>query len=508
MWTSELLPIKHSAHIATRQKLPHNFFLAADHPIYNRAPPQAARMADNESNMSTGFTSVNAPAAVPATPIVRPPVAADTTEPAPSAAESAFPTPAHSVNTGTKRKRDATSKFYAVRVGKVPGIYHTWAECLDNVRGHPKAMFKSFTTISDAQQFVDGDSTAGAGDAKPTKWYGVRSGRVPGVYTSWHDVLDQITGWKGPKHKAFKTRVEAEEYVDETISTQLGPPNGYTYGAAESIEGYYEDGTPAGKKAKTSKSKKIEIKDENTSPRLAPYDEGEYEPGEAPLPANTEDGFDSALILDRETGRLRYKTAAERTATRFVATVPAPLAPVRIYTDGSSLANGQATAIGGIGVYFGPADKRNLSEPLPGTRQTNQRAELTAVLRALEVAPRDRRLVILTDSKYAISCITEWFVNWRKNGWTNASRKPVENKDLVSKLVDMLEERIRMNAHRHFEDDDVEGGERGCWDRGAGGVKFTWIKGHAKDEGNEAADGLATQAARDAKELMSDVVLD
>ncbi|KAK3086941.1 hypothetical protein LTR53_020006, partial [Teratosphaeriaceae sp. CCFEE 6253] len=49
----------------------------------------------------------------------------------------------------------------------------------------------------------------------PQKFYAVQSGRVPGVYTSWNDVLDQIRGWKGPKHKVFKTRIEAELFVRE-----------------------------------------------------------------------------------------------------------------------------------------------------------------------------------------------------------------------------------------------------------------------------------------------------
>ena len=42
-------------------------------------------------------------------------------------------------STGTKRKRAAEPKFYAVRVGNRPGIYHTWADCLEQVKGFKKA---------------------------------------------------------------------------------------------------------------------------------------------------------------------------------------------------------------------------------------------------------------------------------------------------------------------------------------------------------------------------------
>ena len=43
---------------------------------------------------------------------------------------------------GTKRKRSTDPKFYAVRVGHQPGIYHTWRDCLEQVKGYKKAMCK------------------------------------------------------------------------------------------------------------------------------------------------------------------------------------------------------------------------------------------------------------------------------------------------------------------------------------------------------------------------------
>lgn len=58
---------------------------------------------------------------------------------------------------------------------------------------------------------------------------------------------------------------------------------------------------------------------------------------------------------------------------------------VRVYTDGACSENGKHGATGGIGVFFGPGDPRNISEPLAGDYPTNNRAEITAVLRALEV---------------------------------------------------------------------------------------------------------------------------
>jgi ribonuclease HI len=429
-----------------------------------------------------GFTSVNGTApSPPAVPTIEDPPA----------------------TAGVKRKRESKNavKFYSVRIGKEPGIYHTWQECLEQVRGFPKAAFKSFSTLTEAEAFLNNEQSSGGGSGGNTgKFYGVQSGRKPGVYNSWPEVLEQITGWKGPKHKVFKTRMEAELFVAEG---QQNLSNGDS--AIHSIE-FDDIGTPASKKQKTGKSKKTAIKEEG-SPILN-GEGGEYEPGEGPLPDGAEDNFDSTITLDGITGHARYKTAAELAQTKYQASGPAKDAPIRIYTDGSSLHNGQAAAIAGVGVYFGPLDKRNISEPLTGTKQTNQRAELTAILRALEVAPRDRKIVLITDSKYAIQCCTEWFLNWRRNNWLNASNKPVENKDLVMKIIDMLEERFRLNKHRMSDDDDdVEPGAQ-HWERGPASVKFVWVKGHAKDEGNNAADALAVNGAKVAKEMGTDLGID
>lgn len=117
---------------------------------------------------------------------------------------------------------------------------------------------------------------------------------------------------------------------------------------------------------------------------------------------------------------------------------------------------------------------RNVSEPLKGSRQTNQRAELTAILRAIDIAPRHRDVTIITDSRYAIDCVTVWFINWRRNNWMTRDNKPVENKDLVESILVKIEERNELRVKTVFE----------------------WVKGHNKDHGNEEADKLAVNGAQ------------
>ncbi len=97
---------------------------------------------------------------------------------------------------------------------------------------------------------------------------------------------------------------------------------------------------------------------------------------------------------------------------------------------------------------------------------TNNRMELTAVIRALEAMKRPVRARIHTDSQYVQKGISEWIHGWKRNGWKTSDRKPVKNADLWQEL-DAL-------AGRHR-------------------IDWLWVKGHAGDPGNERADALANR---------------
>ncbi|KAJ1951607.1 hypothetical protein FBU59_000011 [Linderina macrospora] len=140
-----------------------------------------------------------------------------------------------------------------------------------------------------------------------------------------------------------------------------------------------------------------------------------------------------------------------------------------VYTDGASSNNGKSGARAGYGVFFDHNDPRNVSEPLQGPRQTNQRAELTAIRTALERTDGD--VVIHTDSKYSIESVTNWSRNWENNGWKTSSGKPVQNQDLIQDILDLARNRN-------------------------GTVEYNHVKGHSGHPGNDAADFLATQGAK------------
>ena len=75
------------------------------------------------------------------------------------------------------------------------------------------------------------------------------------------------------------------------------------------------------------------------------------------------------------------------------------------------------------------------------TSTTNQRMELTAPIEALRTLKGRRHVAVYSDSAYVVSCFRDrWYLRWQKNGWRNAQRKPVENRDLWEALLALNEQ--------------------------------------------------------------------
>lgn len=114
-----------------------------------------------------------------------------------------------------------------------------------------------------------------------------------------------------------------------------------------------------------------------------------------------------------------------------------------IFTDGATSNNGYSNAIAGIGVYFGEDDERNVSEKLLDPIQTNNRAELTAIFKALSLLVETEDLsktsfVLYTDSIYCIKSLTVWIEKWKLNDWKTSKKQFVKNKDLLEKISALM----------------------------------------------------------------------
>jgi len=135
---------------------------------------------------------------------------------------------------------------------------------------------------------------------------------------------------------------------------------------------------------------------------------------------------------------------------------------VSIYADGGCRGN---PGPGGWGVLMRMGDtEKELCGGEPAT--TNNRMELTAVIRALEALKRPAKIQVHTDSQYVQKAISTWIHNWKRNGWRTSDKQPVKNAELWQQL-DAL-------AQQHE-------------------IKWLWVKGHAGHPGNERADRLANR---------------
>ncbi|WP_374530433.1 ribonuclease HI [Novosphingobium sp.] len=137
---------------------------------------------------------------------------------------------------------------------------------------------------------------------------------------------------------------------------------------------------------------------------------------------------------------------------------------VEVFTDGACKGN---PGKGGWGVVLRMGHhEKELSGHDPAT--TNNRMELTAVIRALGALKQPCEVHLHTDSRYVIDGITKWIYGWQKNGWKNSQKKPVLNADLWQELL------AAVRPHR---------------------IQWIWVKGHDGHPENERADKLASDAA-------------
>ena len=135
---------------------------------------------------------------------------------------------------------------------------------------------------------------------------------------------------------------------------------------------------------------------------------------------------------------------------------------VEIYTDGACRGN---PGPGGWGVLL--RSNGHEKELCGGALDTtNNQMELLAAIKALESLKEPCQVELFTDSNYVKQGITEWIINWKKNGFKNSKKKPVVNAELWMRLDTI--------ASQHK-------------------VNWQWVKGHAGHIENERADALANR---------------
>ncbi|XP_011494583.1 PREDICTED: ribonuclease H1 [Ceratosolen solmsi marchali] len=247
-------------------------------------------------------------------------------------------------------------------------------------------------------------------------FYAVAKGRNPGIYGTWNECKTQVHKFPGPLFKKFNSKIEAENFIKNHSNSFAGT----------SLKAKRKSISTSAKKLDTLRCKRL-LSHTKESTR-------KYE--------NTSESLksDNNFIVD-ENGY------------------------TEVYTDGSCTSNGKGNAKAGVGIWFSDNNSFNVSQPVTG-RATNNMAEIQAVTIAAQQAHRAGivKLKIITDSKFLISCITNWMPKWKRTGWKTSNGKDVINK---LELIEMEKALLPLT------------------------VTWNHVRGHIGVHGNEMADMLA-----------------
>lgn len=138
-----------------------------------------------------------------------------------------------------------------------------------------------------------------------------------------------------------------------------------------------------------------------------------------------------------------------------------------IYTDGACINNGKPFAQAGWGAVL--TNPQGVAGPVPEAQeQTNSRAELLALVEALERCTQPAPITLHTDSEYIANACNGHLEAWKAKGWRKSDKKQPKHLDLWQRLDQLLQEKD---------------------------VTVRWLRGHNGTQGNERADALATLGA-------------
>jgi len=243
-------------------------------------------------------------------------------------------------------------------------------------------------------------------------------GHKTGIFTDWATCSKQVLGAAGAKYKSFPTMAEAE------VAFKNGPATKRVSADRTKADNKLDDETKHSKSSKSSSATSA-----------------------AKKPANP--------------------NSVKTWSTEEIATLKDD---TLIYTDGGCEPNpGEAGS--GLAIYRdGVIDE--LWYGLYNPNGTNNTAELNALHQALLIAKeeirKNRSVSILCDSKYSIQCVTQWAVNWKKNGWTRRSGE-IKNLEIIKEMFAL---------HQSIKDK----------------VNVLHVNGHIGIEGNELADRMSIYA--------------
>jgi ribonuclease HI len=228
-------------------------------------------------------------------------------------------------------------------------------------------------------------------------YYAVANGRNTGIFLNWNDCNNYVKGYKNALYKKFDTKKEADNFI-ELNNTNIVSTN--------------------------KELDNIKIQKQN---HIISFIDTKEETNNFIELNNMNNNLDNNFIPD-----------------------------YYVYTDGACYNNGRNDALAGIGIFFGIDDIRNVSKKIEG-KQTNNTAELNAIIETYFIIENDivngKKIAIISDSEYAIKCVTSYGEKCCKKNWT----EDISNKELVKKAYEIYKDKpniqfIHIKAHTNKKD--------------------------------------------------------
>mmetsp|Transcript_9468 Transcript_9468/g.14199 ORF Transcript_9468/g.14199 Transcript_9468/m.14199 type:complete len:392 (-) Transcript_9468:174-1349(-) len=334
------------------------------------------------------------------------------------------------------------------------------------------------------------------------KFYGIRFGKdgFKGVVLEWFKCKTLVH--RNPnEYKSFWDPLEAVKYVisSEDVNKTLeveGVFDSINQFEGVEIKNIYSPGATL--------PENVELRTVEEVVDILHYKNGTYKPR---VFEESHERYDEGIDGTHKKVRMQYDSAESKTTSdrsmKNLKRLKSPMDEkeidedaIVVYTDGACEGNGRKDAVAGYGVYFSNHDLPSISEPLAGKLQTNQRAEMMAVIAAFDALLADNRIsnldghnsgkqegkglppvIIFSDSTYTLKGI-EWMKKWKTNGWKTSKDTPVKNKDLWLEFDKKFQELSKIRP-----------------------VELRYVKGHAGVDGNERADELAVLGASKKRNL-------
>lgn len=301
---------------------------------------------------------------------------------------------------------------YAVAVGRCTGVFDTYEECKQQILHYPNAKFKKFDTVEEAEEFI------------------LKFGKSSSSNFNLSEEILRVENRRPPQLFSVQKTNSSSESTLSCILAKLNQMedklNKFMSSTSASMQHFNE--------------------------RLVALE-------------NCSDGLTD--LRPQKRMKLEEPLSIEVDQTSFIRNEDGV---VKVFTDGACVNNGRVGAKAGIGVWFNHGHPLNISAPVKGPA-TNNNAEIQAARYAISQAAcaNLNKLIIHTDSKFLINCITEWINKWKKNNWKLVNGDDVKNKVELVKLDEALQKLER--------------------------VEWIYVRGHKGIEGNEMADKLARDGA-------------